>query len=79
MKKTICLTKPINKKKLVAILAIGLVSIIGFYIQPTIQTVFKLANNNQNRLLPIYCVERNDKKISISFDAAWGADDTDPV
>ena len=25
------------------------------------------------RQLPIYCVDRSDKTISISFDAAWGA------
>ncbi len=31
------------------------------------------------RQLPIYCVEQpeGEKKIAISFDAAWGADDTD--
>lgn len=31
------------------------------------------------RQLPIYCVEQQEgeKKIAISFDAAWGADDTD--
>ncbi len=29
--------------------------------------------------LPIYCVNRNDNKIAISFDAAWGADDTDDI
>lgn len=29
------------------------------------------------RHLPIYCVENNKKQIAISFDAAWGADDTD--
>ncbi len=28
------------------------------------------------RQLPIYCVERSDKMISISFDAAWGNEDT---
>ena len=28
------------------------------------------------RELPIYCVNRDDKKISISFDAAWGGDKT---
>ena len=32
-----------------------------------------------NRKLPIYCVENNKKQISISFDAAWGADDTDQL
>lgn len=27
---------------------------------------------DQNRLLPIYCVETNKKQVAISFDAAWG-------
>ena len=29
-----------------------------------------------NRLIPIYCVDRQDKYISLSFDAAWGNEDT---
>lgn len=29
-----------------------------------------------NRSLPVYSVERNDKRIAISFDAAWGNEDT---
>ena len=29
-----------------------------------------------NRKLPIYCVDTDSKKIAISFDAAWGNDDT---
>lgn len=28
------------------------------------------------KALPIYCIHTDEKKISISFDAAWGADDT---
>ena len=28
------------------------------------------------RQLPVYCVQRDDKKIAISFDAAWGNEDT---
>lgn len=32
-----------------------------------------------NRKLPIYCVETDKKQIAISFDAAWGADDTDTL
>ena len=28
------------------------------------------------RLLPIYCTEQPEKTVSISFDAAWGAEDT---
>ena len=30
----------------------------------------------RKRELPVYCVERDDKKIAISFDAAWGGDKT---
>lgn len=30
----------------------------------------------RKRELPVYCVERDDNKISISFDAAWGGDKT---
>jgi len=28
------------------------------------------------RLLPIYCVERDNKAVSLTFDAAWGNEDT---
>ena len=28
------------------------------------------------RALPVYCVQRNDKTVAISFDAAWGNEDT---
>lgn len=28
------------------------------------------------RLLPVYCVQREDKMVAISFDAAWGNEDT---
>ena len=34
---------------------------------------------NSNRLLPIYCVETDKKQIAISFDAAWGNDDTETL
>lgn len=35
--------------------------------------------NTQQRLLPIYSVDTNEKKIAITFDAAWSADDTDTL
>ena len=28
---------------------------------------------------PIYCVDTNEKKVAISFDAAWGADNTKKI
>ena len=34
---------------------------------------------NTNRKLPIYCVETEEKKVAISFDAAWGNDDTEQL
>lgn len=32
-----------------------------------------------DRNLPIYCVDTDEKKIAISFDAAWGNDDTETL
>ncbi len=40
----------------------------------TIGSMSAFANND--RRLPIYCVETEKKQIAISFDAAWGNDDT---
>lgn len=34
---------------------------------------------NSSKKLPIYCVETEKKQVAISFDAAWGADDTDTL
>ena len=34
-----------------------------------------LETSNQKRLLPIYSVETSDKKVALTFDCAWGADD----
>lgn len=34
---------------------------------------------NSERLLPIYCVETDKKQVAISFDAAWGNDDTEQL
>ena len=31
---------------------------------------------SQNKKLPIYCTTQTDKKASLSFDAAWGNEDT---
>lgn len=35
-----------------------------------------IKSDNSLRRLPIYCVETNEKKVAITFDAAWGAEDT---
>ena len=57
----------ITKRKLMmfACLAVAVViTIIG--------SVNVFANNQ--KLLPIYCVETDKKQVAISFDAAWGND-----
>lgn len=58
------------KKLVVALAAVVLASAMLFGAGAYAQTAAK------NRLLPVYNVERTDKKCAISFDAAWGADKT---
>ena len=48
------------------------------------QHVISVFNNvaqaeQSKRKIPIYCVKTEDKKVALSFDAAWGADDTDSL
>ena len=38
-----------------------------------------IKSDNPIRRLPIYCVETDEKKIAITFDAAWSAEDTDEI
>ena len=35
-----------------------------------------VSSNVNGRELPIYCVETDEKKVALSFDAAWGNEDT---
>lgn len=37
------------------------------------------AASTGERKIPVYCVDTDEKKIAITFDAAWGADDTDEL
>ena len=34
---------------------------------------------DKERKLPIYCVETEKKQVALSFDAAWGNDDTEKL
>lgn len=52
--------------------------IIAFMLIVTVLEVH--AEPNEKKILPIYCVNTNGKKLAaLSFDAAWGADDTDEL
>ncbi len=33
-------------------------------------------NSDGQRSIPVYCVETDEKKLAVTFDAAWGAEDT---
>ena len=59
----------ITKKQLMIALAV-ILSVI------TLTVGTQIAFAGSDRKLPIYCVETDKKRIAISFDAAWGADDT---
>ncbi len=42
-------------------------------------TVTGICTNATQRKLPVYSVETTEKKIAVTFDAAWSADDTDEL
>jgi polysaccharide deacetylase family sporulation protein PdaB len=67
-----------NSKKIIRFAIItSAFFVVSLLFKPSVQTVFKIAESN--RLLPIYCVDRPDNKISISFDAAWDCKYTDKL
>ncbi len=38
----------------------------------TVSTTVTVSNSVNGKELPIYCVETNEPKIALTFDAAWG-------
>ncbi len=62
----------ITKKHLIMAGCVLIAAVIG-----TVISINAFAK--QEKLLPIYCVETEEKKIALTFDAAWGADDTDTL
>ena len=66
----------INYRNTVFILAVAFLIFVTSF-----STIFVMSKTSDNpiRRLPIYCVETNEKKISITFDAAWSAEDTDEI
>jgi polysaccharide deacetylase family sporulation protein PdaB len=63
--------------KIAALMIIAVITAINA--PPAARTVFNTYVAAKDRKLPIYSVERPDRKVSLSFDAAWGADDTDTL
>ena len=61
------------RRKLLAAFACVLAAAAMFYVVNHPAVVGAAATTRQ---LPIYCVQRDQKMLSISFDAAWGNEDT---
>lgn len=66
----------VDARRVVAGLALALLLIVaGVYLLPPVVT--EVSARLAERKVPIYKVARADKKLSISLDATWGADQTD--
>lgn len=61
---------PVRATKFILLAALALLAFI--FAAPSVNVAF-----GAERKLPIYSVETEDKVVAITFDAAWGASDTD--
>ena len=64
------------KQKLSILLAIA-IALVGSY--KYIGGYVTVSSNVNGRELPIYCVQTDEKKVALSFDAAWGNEDTQEI
>jgi hypothetical protein len=55
----------------VGIVVLSIIMIIGFGIK-VLPDAVTVSNISSKRDLPIYCVNCEEKKVALSFDAAWG-------
>ncbi len=65
---------PVKRPFLTAALCLCLLTSCAAYVTGTNQSATAVVAPKKE--LPIYCVEREDPVVSISFDASWGADKT---
>ncbi|QUI22011.1 polysaccharide deacetylase family protein [Vallitalea pronyensis] len=72
MRKTNLDTRTITKVIGILLIVLAIMMLSNLLIEKTIATL-----SASKKSLPIYCVETDEKKVAISFDAAWGNDDTD--
>lgn len=60
------------------IVVLSFLVVIGLGIK-YIPKVVTVTNSANSRKLPIYCVDEEENKISLSFDVAWGNEDTNEI
>lgn len=72
-----------EKQKITKFLKIGIIvmtSILLLAIMVNyIPKAISVSTNGSKKPLPIYCVDCKDKKVALSFDAAWGNEDTQTI
>lgn len=67
--------KKIYKKLLPLGAFLLLLGAVGRYLPQNVS----VSSNAGGRELPIYCVDTDEKKVALSFDAAWGNEDTHEI
>ena len=74
------ITVLISKKRLKLIIGLALVLAI-LLLTPLLDLPGRLATvvSQGERLVPIYYVDMNEKKVAFSFDASWGAERTEKI
>ena len=69
----------ITKKKLgIGIAGLAVLAAV-LVLPPAAEKVSAISAANTERKLPIYCVQTDEPKVSVSFDAAWGNEDTQKI
>lgn len=59
----------------IGIVVLSMIVMIGLGIK-IFPNAITVSNTGSRRDLPIYCVDTEEKKVALSFDAAWGNEDT---
>lgn len=62
----------------VGIIVLSIITIIGFGIK-VLPNAITVSSTSSKRDLPIYCVDTDENKVALSFDAAWGNEDTQNI
>ena len=67
-------------KKNIIFYCVMLMAALSIFITRWDSSVYVFNNNAELNSLPIYCVDKGEEKIcAISFDAAWGNEDTEEL
>lgn len=67
-----------QKNRWKGVVSVGTIMLILGALLYIPQTV-SVSNSVDGRELPIYCVETDKKQVALSFDAAWGNEDTEEI